>query len=98
MTMNTKQKRTGHQPRQSRENPIPPGQIMDPGMVKNTISDPMAPISGTVLSALPLKYEYSSVLLSRSADINKYGADGWELVSVTAAPGDQAMFYFRRVK
>ncbi len=62
----------------------------------DAINDPMIP--ATLEVAAPPRWEYRSVLLPREADINPYGAEGWELVSVTAQPGDQAVYYFRRPK
>lgn len=44
----------------------------------------------------PQQWEYKSRLMDREAPLDQYGAEGWELVSVTAAGADQAMFYFRR--
>ncbi len=58
--------------------------------------DPMIPATLGV-TALPT-WEYKSALLARQADINPYGAAGWELVSVIPQPGDNAMYYFRRPK
>jgi hypothetical protein len=37
-----------------------------------------------------------TVMLPNDADINRFGADGWELVSVIPAPLDRAVFYFRK--
>ena len=58
--------------------------------------DPMIP--ATLEAIAPPRWEYKSVLLARQADINSYGAAGWELISVIPQPGDNAMFYFRRPK
>ncbi len=44
------------------------------------------------------QWEFKTVTGSRSMDLNLYGADGWELVSVIAQPGDQAAYYFTRRK
>lgn len=41
-------------------------------------------------------WEYRSEYLNRSADLSRFGAEGWELVSVAPAGGDMAMFYFKR--
>lgn len=54
-------------------------------------------VSGPLTAVTP-SYEYKSVILPRLADLNSYGKQGWELVSVTAQPGDNAIYYFRRVK
>jgi hypothetical protein len=35
-------------------------------------------------------------MLSNAADINRFGDEGWELVSVIPAPLDRAVFYFRK--
>ena len=43
-------------------------------------------------------WEYKSLVLPRAADLNQYGADGWELVSTVPAPCDQTVFHFKRVK
>ncbi len=67
---------------------------VDDKMVREN-PDAMAPAS--ILSCKPPQWEYKSVLLSRGDDINGYGADRWELVSVIPQPADQAMFYFRRL-
>ncbi len=45
-----------------------------------------------------VRWEYKSILLPRAWNLNPFGAEGWELVSVIAQPGDQAVFYFRRKK
>jgi hypothetical protein len=45
----------------------------------------------------PPRYEYKSTLLSRDADLNQFGAEGWELVSAVAQAADRMMFYFRRI-
>ncbi len=59
--------------------------------------DPMAP--GSMLEVLgPPLWEYKSVLLARDANINSFGADRWDLISVIPQPGDNAMYYFRRPK
>lgn len=58
--------------------------------------DQMTP--GTLLESAPAKWEYKSLLLSRTADLNRMGLEGWELISVIPQPGDQAVFYFRRPK
>lgn len=44
----------------------------------------------------PSQYQYMTVMLPNDADINRFGADGWELVSVIPAPLDRAVFYFRK--
>lgn len=59
-------------------------------------SNPDQMIPGTLATFANLQWEYKSVLLLRCTDINKYGLEGWELVSVSAQPGDAAVFYFKR--
>jgi hypothetical protein len=44
----------------------------------------------------PVRYKYLNVMLSNAADINRFGDEGWELVSVIPAPLDRAVFYFRK--
>ena len=69
--------------------------IIDSKMIR-VITDPMTP--GTLSAMENPKWEYKSVLLDRRADLNPFGADGWELVSVSGQGADQMMFYFRRRK
>lgn len=66
---------------------------VDEKMVREN-PDPMTPAS--LETARTPKWEYKSALLPREADISAHGAEGWECYSVTAQPGDLAMFYFRR--
>lgn len=42
------------------------------------------------------RYKYLNVMLSNAADINRFGDEGWELVSVIPATLDRAVFYFRK--
>jgi hypothetical protein len=44
----------------------------------------------------PSQYQYMTVMLPNDADINRFGADGWELVSVIPSTLDMAVFYFRK--
>ena len=67
--------------------------VIDEKQIRD-IPDAMAPAS--LLTVKPPKWEYRSLLLSRTADLSSYGREGWELVSVIPQPADQAMFYFRR--
>ncbi len=59
----------------------------------------MAPASADLLpvNGRP-RWEYRNVHGPRLLDLSKFGEDGWELVSVIPQPGDQAVFYFRRLK
>ncbi len=72
-----------------------PGATVDDKMLQTGNADPMAPAS-TVLDELEPTWEYKSVLLKDTADINAYGADGWNLVAVSPRPGDMAVFQFKR--
>jgi hypothetical protein len=58
--------------------------------------DPMAPASS--LLSWPEKWEYKTVIGPRELNLNELGNQGWELVSVTAYPGDQAAFHLKRPK
>lgn len=44
----------------------------------------------------PFQWEYRSAIMDREADLSQFGAEGWELVSVTAEAGDRATYYFKR--
>lgn len=46
----------------------------------------------------PYQWEYRSATMERDADLSQFGAEGWELVSVAAHPGDMAQFWFKRRK
>lgn len=51
--------------------------------------DPMAPASvGTALLSANHGWEYRSLHGPRLMDLNPFGAEGWELISVIAQPGD----------
>jgi hypothetical protein len=68
---------------------------LDSAMVRD-VQDFMVP--GTLLVAEPPKWEYKTVVLPDTADLNRFGAEGWELIGVKERPADQAVFYFRRLK
>ena len=68
----------------------------DEKMVHTQDADPMTPVPGTLLQLEEPTFEYRSVVLMDTADLNPYGADGWELMSTISRPGDQAVFHFRR--
>jgi hypothetical protein len=70
--------------------------FIDRKMVRE-IPDPMAPKSAVEQLGIS-PWEYRSVFGPRLADLSPFGADGWELVTVIPQPGDQAVFYFRRLK
>lgn len=44
------------------------------------------------------RWEYRSVLMPRLAELDQFGEEGWELVSVVSSPADEAVFYFKRRK
>ncbi len=44
------------------------------------------------------QFEYRASQMPREADLSQFGAEGWECYQVLDAGGDQAMFYFRRLK
>ena len=69
----------------------------DEKMVQARDADPMAPV-GTLLEQGEPTWEYKPVVLQDTANINAYGADGWELVSTIPRPADRAVFHFRRRK
>jgi hypothetical protein len=58
------------------------------------VPDAMTPAS--LMTGDRPRWEYKSVLLPDTADLNRFGSEGWELVGVKQRPGDQAVFYFRR--
>ncbi len=43
-------------------------------------------------------WEYKTVVGRREADLNSFGADGWELIAAIPQPGDQTAYYFKRRK
>lgn len=53
---------------------------------------------GTLLTSEDPKWEYRTVITARDADLNGYGAEGWELVSALPQPGDRVAYYFKRRK
>ena len=55
-------------------------------------------IPGTLPRADGPKWEYRTVLASRDADLNRYGEQGWELVSAIPQPADQVAYCFKRRK
>ncbi len=67
---------------------------IDPGLVREI--DGLLPASIGVLQ--PVKWEYKSLVLERTVDLNDLGLDEWELVTVIPQPGDMAVFYLRRQK
>ena len=47
------------------------------------------------------KWEYKTVIAAHDVSqtiLNRLGAEGWELVSVTAQPGDRAAYYLKHRK
>jgi hypothetical protein len=69
---------------------------VDPGMIKEN-PDPMMPKNAIGFLEAP-KWEYQSVAGSRLLNLSGFGSEGWELTAVIGQPGDQAVFYFRRIK
>jgi hypothetical protein len=45
-----------------------------------------------------LRWEYRTELMHRNAELDQFGEEGWELVSVLQSPADEAVFYFKRKK
>lgn len=43
-----------------------------------------------------LKWRYLTRVMHRETDLDQIAAEGWELISVIPAAGDQAVFYFKR--
>lgn len=66
---------------------------VDRRMVRE-VFDPLAP--ETTAGGPRPRWQYMSRLLPRTADLDEFGDEGWELVSVIAQPADQAVYYFRR--
>lgn len=64
---------------------------------KSIDSKMIRPIPGEVVLSAP-EWEYKTVIASRSADLNALCLGAWELVAVTAQPGDMATYYFKRIK
>ena len=48
--------------------------------------------------AIVPQWEYMTIVGARNADLNRFGAGGWELVSAIAQPADRAAYYFKRRK
>ena len=44
------------------------------------------------------RFEYRTILMSRTAELDQFGEEGWELVEVIQSPADEAVFYFKRRK
>lgn len=44
----------------------------------------------------PFQWEYRTAIMDREADLSQFGAEGWELVSVTPDAGDRATYYFKK--
>ena len=58
-------------------------------------------VPGAAPRAEDPKWEYKTVIASHDASqtiLNRLGAEGWELVSVTAQPGDRAAYYLKHRK
>ncbi len=71
---------------------------IDGGVFCQAAPDPLAPIAGQILRVEPATWEYMTRTLAEHADISQYGADGWELVSVTSHGFNEATYYFKRPK
>jgi hypothetical protein len=44
------------------------------------------------------KWEYLVVVLAEQADINQYGEEGWDLLSVNPHAFNESTYYFKRLK
>ncbi len=71
---------------------------VDAEALHHAAPDPLAPIGGQILRVEPPSWEYLTRILAEQADISSYGADGWELVSVTSHGFNEATYYFKRPK
>jgi hypothetical protein len=84
--------------------PDPPTELPKVTMIPEPPSTPPQVDGGMVWNIpqigvlAPPHYEYKSILLARDADLNQFGAEGWELVSTVVQAADRVMFYFRRIK
>ena len=62
-----------------------------------TISnDEIIPVG--ISAAGPVRWEYLAFIAGERADLNPYGADGWELVSVLTHAFNESTYHFKRPK
>lgn len=74
--------------------PAPPAKVDGIVIHRGNVDDGF--VAGTLLETPEPRYKYLNVMLSNAADINRFGDEGWELVSVIPATLDRAVFYFRK--
>ncbi len=67
----------------------------DERMARAEVPDPMAP-RGVILEASDPDWEYMSVVLSDTANLNVFAAERWEPCGMLPRPGDKAVFHLRR--
>jgi len=63
----------------------------------------VAPVAGektvpALLASVDQKWEYLVFIAGERADLNPYGADGWELVSVLTHAFNESTYHFKRPK
>lgn len=73
---------------------------VDEKMIRE-VPNALKEVPGAVLRAEDPKWEYKTVIAAHDVSqtiLNRLGAEGWELVSVTAQPGDRAAYYLKHRK
>ncbi len=66
---------------------------------KKAVDDRMIrEIPGALLEAKEPRWEYMTVIGANNCDLDRFGADRWELVAAIAQPGDRTAYYFKRRK